>query len=226
MRLPVLSRLLEDWRLRKRGLHARQAGYWESRWRSPRGRWLGRDVSPEIVAAVDSGWLRPGGRALDAGCGEGRVAEWLSQRGFTAVGVDIAPSAIARARALCGESPALRFAVADLRTQQLPDEAPFDAVIDRGCFHQMRAADASAYAANLASLCAPGARLLLFHRAYRDRIPHGDPDERLRVVSRIERAFAGAFAIEHTADTWVDPAFGSDPSRALGGIAAWLRREA
>ena len=220
-----LPRLLSGWRRLRGGLHGRQAGYWESRWRTPAACWLGRGVSPEVVAAVDAGWLRRGGRALDAGCGEGRVAEWLSRNGFMAVGVDIAPSAIERARAVCGEGVALRFAVADLRRETPGTGAPFDVVVDRGCFHQMRDRDASAYAANLASLCAADARLLIFHRAYRKGVPHGDPAERRRVVARIERAFAGAFRLERSADTWLDPAFGRDPDRALGGIVAWLHRD-
>jgi len=189
-----------------------------------RARCVGRPVSPEIVAAAEQGWLPPGGHVLDAGCGEGIVAEWLSRRGFTALGVDIAPSAIDRARALHGESDALRFAVADLRSEPPAANRPFDAVIDRGCFHQMRDLELPAYVRNLTSACAPEARMLILYRAYRRGIPYGDPAERERVVSRVRRFYDGFFELERAADTWLDRSFGMDPASALGGVALWLRR--
>lgn len=186
-------------------------------------RFLGRPVSPEIVEAVEQGWLRRGGHALDAGCGEGVVAHWLVQQGFTALGLDIAPSAVDRARALHSESEALRFDVADLRKER-PEGPAFDVVIDRGCLHQMRDHDLPAYAANLCALCAPDARMLIFHRAYRRGVAHGDPKERRRVVGRVERAYDGTFRIVRAEDTYTDPRFGADPETRMSGIVLWLER--
>lgn len=209
----------------RRESHVSQSDYWEGQWRRPDmdARWLGREVSPEIVAAVRDGWLPPGGRVLDAGCGEGMVAEWLSRQGFCAIGVDVAPSAIDRARALHGESETLRFHVADLRHETLPGD-PFDAVVDRGCLHQMRGQQARDYARSVSAMCRPEARMLILHRAYRRGVPYGDDAERRRVLRRIERSYAGLFRLEHAADAHIDRAFGRDPSQAMGGILAWLRR--
>lgn len=224
-RIPAFRRA----RVRERGQRPRrvsQAVWWEQQWRQPlmRAHCVGRPVSPEIVTAASQGWLPAGAHVLDAGCGEGIVAHWLSRRGFTALGIDIAPSAIQRARALHGESDSLRFGVADLRSERPPTTRPFDAVIDRGCFHQMRDLELPAYARNLASACAPEARMLILYRAYRRGIPYGDPAERERIVSRVRHVYAGLFELERAADTWLDRSFGSDPASALGGVALWLRR--
>lgn len=203
-----------------------QAGWWEHQWRQPALAvpYVGRPVSPEIVAAVRDGWLRRGGLALDAGCGEGVVADWLSRHGFQVLGVDIAPSAIERARALHGEREGLGFAVADLLREPPASPRPFDVVIDRGCFHQMRDRDLPAYTRNLHACCAADARMLIFSRAYRDGIAYGDARERERVVGRVQRAYAGRFELERVADTWLDRDLGAHPENALGGIALWLRR--
>lgn len=186
-------------------------------------RFLGRPVSPQIVAAVEEGWLPRGGHVLDAGCGEGDVAAWMAEQGFSAVGIDIAPSAVARARARHPETEVLRFAAADLRRESV-SERPFDVVIDRGCLHQMYPEDLVSYGVNLTSMSAPDARMIVFHRAYRDGISQGDPAERRRVVERVDRAYAGRFTLERIEDAWIDPKFGADPATRLGGVVLWLRR--
>src|SRR5436190_2210248 len=75
------------WQHRRR--RSRQRQQWEDKWgRAEFDRpWLGRAVSPEIRAAVTSGWFIPGGRALDTGCGAGDVAAWLAAQGFSAIGI-------------------------------------------------------------------------------------------------------------------------------------------
>lgn len=96
------------------------AEFWEQRYASSDKVWSGRANQ----ALVDVASTLTPGRALDLGCGEGGDAIWLAQHGWTATGVDIAPSAIARARAaaealgLAGDS--VTFVVGDL-------ESPMDA---------------------------------------------------------------------------------------------------
>jgi 2-polyprenyl-3-methyl-5-hydroxy-6-metoxy-1,4-benzoquinol methylase len=64
----------------------------------------------------------PPGRALDAGCGNGKTAVWLAERGFQVVGIDLSPAAISQAR-----TRAERHGVAD-RTAfyegRFPNELP------------------------------------------------------------------------------------------------------
>jgi SAM-dependent methyltransferase len=53
----------------------------------------------------------PSGAVLDAGCGTGRLAIELARRGYTAVGVDVDPALLDRARA---KAPALEWHLGDL----------------------------------------------------------------------------------------------------------------
>lgn len=205
---------------------ARQRRSWEARWGSAgfRAPWMGRGVSPEIVAAVEQGWFAAGAPALDLGCGEGEVAAWLASRGFPALGVDIAPSAIARYRRLHGEAPGrLAFAVADLCAAPPPGRG-FMVLVDRGCLHQIAPSDVGRYVRHLAAASRPGARLLLFMKAFRGPGEGGDAPERLRLTEGVERAFRGRFALERSAETHLDPCGGRDPARAMRGMAFWLER--
>ena len=45
--------------------------------------------SPELVAALGDGWLRPSGRALDVGCGLGVEAGYLAEAGWQVAGIDV-----------------------------------------------------------------------------------------------------------------------------------------
>jgi len=77
---------------------------------------------PQERTAVERYFTEPGGSVLDVGCGAGRVASLLADRGFEATGVDVSEPLVADARA---RRPDLDFQVADVRS--LPFEsATFD----------------------------------------------------------------------------------------------------
>lgn len=113
-----------------------------SRWQSsdrPRGadydaRWTrleaaGRSVHGE-ADLVESLLRSSGGtRVLDAGCGTGRVAIELANRGFSVVGVDADPAMLTVAR---DKAPELRWIEADLvdTAAVVPDD--FDVVVAAG----------------------------------------------------------------------------------------------
>jgi SAM-dependent methyltransferase len=67
----------------------------------------------------------PGGRALDLGCGEGRVARDLTARGDRVVGVDLSPTLVALAREA---DPGGEYVVADAAALPFED-ATFDLVV-------------------------------------------------------------------------------------------------
>jgi len=69
--------------------------HWESRYADSGPVWSGRP-NASLVAVVAG---LPAGRALDLGCGEGGDVVWLAQRGWHITGVDISPTAVARADA-------------------------------------------------------------------------------------------------------------------------------
>ena len=112
------------------------------------------------------------GRVLDAGCGSGENALFLAARGHAVVGIDAAPTAIARAtqkaheRDLAGGS--VTFVEAD--ACELPGyRAAFDTVLDCGFFHVLSPEDQARYARALARATRPGATLHLL--CFSDRNP-------------------------------------------------------
>jgi len=68
--------------------------------------------SPELISALDDGWLPRGGRALDVGCGLGTEAGQLAVAGWQVVGLDLSEVALARAAAGHDDAAFLR---ADVR---------------------------------------------------------------------------------------------------------------
>ncbi len=88
--------------------------FWERRYSGAEPIWSGR-VNATLAAAV--GDLAPG-TALDLGCGEGGDVRWLASRGWRAVGIELSPTAVARAEAAAVEAglgvDRARFVVADL----------------------------------------------------------------------------------------------------------------
>lgn len=69
------------------------AEFWEQRYSDSERVWSG-NVN-KVLADIAVG-LEPG-RALDLGSGEGGDVIWLAERGWTATGVDISPTAVRRA---------------------------------------------------------------------------------------------------------------------------------
>ena len=85
----------------------------------------GADVHGE--ATFVESLVPPGARVLDAGCGTGRVAIRLAERGRATVGVDLDPSMLAVAR---DRAPGLRWVEADLSSLDLGET--FDLVVAAG----------------------------------------------------------------------------------------------
>ncbi|MER8115785.1 class I SAM-dependent methyltransferase [Streptomyces sp. NPDC094031] len=108
-----------------------------------------------LVSCLDRG-LVPAGRALDLGCGLGRNALLLAERGFEVDAVDLSPAALGsapeRARAagldinfLCGDV----FAADTLR-------GPYRLIHDSGCFHHLPPHRRISHLALLDRLLEPG----------------------------------------------------------------------
>ena len=110
---------------------------------------------PTFVRLADEGRLT--GRLLDAGCGTGENALLAASRGADVTGIDVAPTAIARARAKAsGRGLTARFEVADaLDLGRL--SLTVDTVIDSGVFHVFGDDDRARYIASLAAVLRPPA---------------------------------------------------------------------
>ncbi|MGW0610079.1 class I SAM-dependent methyltransferase [Streptomyces sp. NPDC002788] len=103
--------------------------------------------------------LPGGGRVLDLGCGPGRNALYLAERGFEVDAVDLAPAAVewARERAREVGVGGVRFHCGDafaLAGTELT--GPYDLVYDSGCFHHLPPHRRVSYLTLLEKVLAPG----------------------------------------------------------------------
>lgn len=87
---------------------------------------VGTAISADFEAPIDQALLHtfaeivraPGGSVVDAGCGTGRVARFLADRGLDVTGIDVAPGMIDEARAA---HPDIGFVVAPLHRLPFAD---------------------------------------------------------------------------------------------------------
>eukprot|EP00850_Spirogloea_muscicola_P009019 SM000049S16790 [mRNA] locus=s49:661926:664341:- [translate_table: standard] len=82
----------------------RQPNGWEKAWQLGITPWDGKGVTPAVASLVKSGSL-PSGRALVPGCGSGYDVVALASPARRVVGLDMAESAIERARQLAEGEP-------------------------------------------------------------------------------------------------------------------------
>jgi len=97
----------------------------------------------------------PGRRTLEIGCGEGRVARDLVQRGHTVTAVDASPTLLRYAREA---DPAGRYLVADAAVLPFPDDA-FDLVVAYNAL--MDIADMPGTVREAARVLEPGGRFCI-----------------------------------------------------------------
>lgn len=131
--------------------------------------WDSGVTPPEVVRVVEEERLPPG-RALDLGCGTGTNVLYFARHGFETAGVDIARLAILRARwrlwraRRAGDLGPVHLMTGDV--SRLPAgvhaRAPYDLVLDLGCFHALPLDRRADYAAGLRAVTRPGAVYLLY----------------------------------------------------------------
>src|SRR3954452_15226624 len=127
--------------------------------------WSIGEPQPEIAALIDAGKFH--GDVLDAGCGEAATALALAERGFTTVGLNQSPTAIALAR----EEAARRglttatFEVADISSFTGYD-GRFGTIVDSTLFHSMPVELRDGYQQSIVRAAAPDASyfVLVFDR--------------------------------------------------------------
>lgn len=144
---------MESGRQQVRAFFGARAVGWETRF---------PDDTPAYRAAIGELGLRPGSRALDAGCGTARAMPLLRKAvgpSGTVIGVDLTPEmlreAAAHGRHTDGsliEADGVRLPVRD---------GVFDAVFAAGLVHHLP--DPAAGLREWARVTAPGGRLALFH---------------------------------------------------------------
>jgi 2-polyprenyl-3-methyl-5-hydroxy-6-metoxy-1,4-benzoquinol methylase len=80
----------------------------------PKPPWSIGEPQPELAALIEQRQFH--GDVLDVGCGEAAISLYLAERGYTAVGLDLSPTAIdlARAEAATRGLTSATFEVADI----------------------------------------------------------------------------------------------------------------
>jgi cyclopropane fatty-acyl-phospholipid synthase-like methyltransferase len=155
------------------------------------------------------------GHLLDAGCGTGENALLAASRGADVTGIDVAPTAIARARAKAAERGlTARFEVADARDLgRLGLTA--GTVIDSGVFHVFGDEDRARYVASLAAVLRPAGACYLL--CFSDRQPGTWGPRRVR-AAELRAAFSDGWTVESvTAGT-----FEINPVNDTTQVQAWL----
>ena len=111
-----------------------RAKFYEAYWRRERSAVPQDDLTTgdrkELLSlalrSFQGGSVSPGrGRVLDAGCGSGEFAEFVAELGFDVTGIDIAESAIQKAKARCPNS---RFHIGSVEGNLPFDDGEFDVV--------------------------------------------------------------------------------------------------
>jgi SAM-dependent methyltransferase len=145
---------------------------WDASYQDAPAPWDIGQPQPAVVRVAAEGGFT--GAALDAGCGTGENTLHIAVRGGgPVVGVDVAPTALAIARAKAdARGIEAEFVAADgLDLRRLGRH--FDTVLDCGLFHTFDADERSAYVASLASVTRPGATLYVL--CFRDEGPRVGP---------------------------------------------------
>jgi len=146
---------------------------------------------PVLVRLADQGLIA--GSVIDVGCGTGENALHVAARGQQVLGIDLAPTAIARAR-----DKALRrgiraeFEIADALDLRSLGRT-YDVAVDFGLFHVFSDADRAVYERSLRDVLRPGARY--FFMCFSDEQP-GDMGPRRVSQAEIRATFSRGWRID------------------------------
>jgi SAM-dependent methyltransferase len=141
--------------------HERMTGLpWDASYLDGPAPWDIDRPQPAVVRLASVGGFA--GAVLDAGCGTGENALHIAALELSVLGVDVAETALAIARAKAAERGiAVEFAAADaLHLERL--KRKFDTVLDCGLFHTFDGKERPAYVASLASVTAHAGTLYVF----------------------------------------------------------------
>lgn len=199
---------------RRRTSHERRAGQpWDASYLGGPAPWdIGRPQPAVARVVADGGFT---GSVLDVGCGTGENTLHIAATGLDVVGVDVAPTAlaIARAKSEARGIPA-RFATADaFRLQRLG--RAFDTVLDCGLFHTFDDEERPDYVASLALVTVPEGTLYVL--CFSDEGPETGPHPVRREEFQASFNAESGWRIEALEDTRIQTRFHGE-----AGAPAWL----
>ena len=199
-------------------LQAMTGGSWDEAYLRGSAPWdIGRP-QPAIVRLADGGELvEP---VLDLGCGSGEHALLAATIGLESTGVDIAQSAIERARSKArSRGLGVSFLVGDVLALGEVEriQAPFRTAIDCGCFHTFANADRPVYAGSVASVMEPGGVLHLL--CFSEQTPGSEGPRRV-TQAEIRQTFSRDWIVDQ-----IEPESFSVNAQWQGHApSAWLAR--
>lgn len=163
--------------------HERETGLpWDASYHDGPAPWDTGQPQPAIARLASEG--RFVGAVLDAGCGTGENALLVASLGLSVLGVDVAETALAIARAKARDRGiGAEFAVADaFQLERLG--RTFETVLDCGLFHTFNRDERPGYVASLASVTKQGGTLyvLCFSDEGPDTGPHPVSEKELRAA--------------------------------------------
>jgi SAM-dependent methyltransferase len=128
--------------------------------------WNIGEPQPELAALISAGNVRSD--VLDAGCGYAELSLALAADGYTVVGIDLTPTAVAAANRAAQERNLANasFVQADI-TSLTGYDGRFNTVIDSTLFHSLPVEGCDGYLRSVHRAAAPGAQyfVLVFAKA-------------------------------------------------------------
>jgi len=183
---------------------------WDSVYRGKRRPpWDTGRVAVELKKVVEDGTIKPG-RAIVLGCGTGTNSIYLASKGFDVTGIDIAPTALAKAQAKSDKAKVkVRWMLVDVTA--VPELKPFDFIFDRGCYHGVRRGNARGFVKSARALSRGGTKFLILAGNANEKRHYGPP----RVKEKdIRSDFSKAFDFK-----WLkEMRFGPDGQKGKGPL--------
>jgi SAM-dependent methyltransferase len=132
-------------------------------------------AAPNRFLVAETEHLAPG-KALDLGCGEGRNAVWLAEKGWDVTAVDFSDVGIAKGREMAARRDVeVTWVIKDLN-DYLPTPQSYDLVID--FYIHLPPDERRALLAKAAAAVAPGGTLLVVgHDLTNLEFGHGGPQD-------------------------------------------------
>ena len=201
--------------------------FWEERYAGEERVWSGKvnRTTADVAQA-----LAPG-RSLDLGCGEGGDVLWFAAAGWDATGIDISPTAVARARAEAarlGLGERARFFAGDLAAWTTDDRYE---LVTASFFQSPVALDRSTILRRTAGQVERGGHLLVVsHAAYPSWVPAEDrrtehqfltPEQEVAALGLVEEGWSVVLAETRSRDALAPD---GAPS-SLDDTVALLRRD-
>jgi 2-polyprenyl-3-methyl-5-hydroxy-6-metoxy-1,4-benzoquinol methylase len=204
-------------------LQAALAGYkrfrnrrsWERVWRKPGNNppWMAETPRPFVLRGFDHGWLVPGMKVLEIGCGRGNTAIWLARCGFKVLGIDVSGHAIRQAREAFPTQEGLAFEIVDI-CERVSFGATFDVILDTGCLQHLSSDLRAHYRDNILRASHAGSRFVVTLHTIKSSL-----DARR---AEVQALFSPAFKLVHTEEV---PPANTEVLRHLNAVFHLIRNE-